>query len=193
MTYNEAFLKRALVANIPLVLEGRELSASMQAKVMLMRVAYDKLFNEFEEDVKKALEGFKSEGFDDRLRAYSEMNNVDAKLKAVEEWDGEGDEPKSPTEEEIKNADETRKTKEEFEKELEEVNKKYMEARAQKSNEDIASVPKMFTEDELAEIIRVVTLVGEPIAIPQLHGGEEKISLSREQFIQVVASELVQG
>ena len=53
MTYEEAFYKRVILANIPLVYEGRKLPKSETASVMLMRVAYNKIVDEFQEDMRK--------------------------------------------------------------------------------------------------------------------------------------------
>ena len=40
MTYNDIFFRNNIVANIPLVYEGRKLGKSEAASVMLVRVAY---------------------------------------------------------------------------------------------------------------------------------------------------------
>lgn len=63
MTYNDIYLKNRIVANIPLVFEGRKLPKSEVASVMLARIAYDKRVQEFEEIKKEIEKGLKKEGF----------------------------------------------------------------------------------------------------------------------------------
>lgn len=51
MTNQEMFLKRLTLLNIPLSLEGKELPSELKAKIMLMRVAYDKAAKAFDDDM----------------------------------------------------------------------------------------------------------------------------------------------
>ena len=66
MKYAEIFNKAAIVRNIPLICEGRELPSGMNAIVVLTRVQYDKHMHAFEEEMKDVLESLKKEGFDER-------------------------------------------------------------------------------------------------------------------------------
>ena len=94
MTYEEFFMNRAILNNIPLVFEGRRLGKSEVASVMLMRVAYNKKTEEFNKCMEDVLKGLKKEGFDERAQAIAAMEDVDRRKKASEEWQvGAKDEP----------------------------------------------------------------------------------------------------
>ena len=114
MTNQEMFLKRLTLLNIPLSLEGKELPSELKAKIMLMRVAYDKAAKAFDDDMQQVLKEIKKEGYDERAQKINHMKEIDGKEDA--------------TKEEKKEADEIRKTEEDFNKETEELNKAYSEA-----------------------------------------------------------------
>lgn len=62
MTNQEMFLKRLTLLNIPLSLEGKELPSELKAKIMLMRVAYDKAAKAFDDDMQQVLKEIKRKG-----------------------------------------------------------------------------------------------------------------------------------
>ena len=132
MTYNEVFTRHTAVQNVPLTMEGRALPAKTQASVVLKRVYYGNLVDGFEKDMQKAVEDFKTEGFDERLMKYREAKDKDGNH-----------------------------TDEAFEQELEELNAKYAEARNQKAVEEVSAKPRLLTEGELADIIEVVGVTGD--------------------------------
>lgn len=197
MTYNDIFFRNRIVANIPLVFEGRKLPKSETASVMLIRVAYNNKVQEFEKDMEEVLKGLKKEGFDDRARAIADMEAVDSRIKTYKEWkkDQKGEDgnptqkPEMPSEEEIKKADETRSSKEDFEAEKKELEEAYLEARKRKSEEKVEIKNGMFSRSEYAEICDQIGCEGE---IEVFGFTDVPVKISREEFLSIIAVHLVQ-
>lgn len=196
MIYGDVFLKKAILRNIPIAFEGRKLGKAEVASVMLMRVAYEKKVEEFNKDMEEVLKGLKKEGFDDRAQAIAEMEKVDIRKKAAEEWkEGDKDENgnpveklEMPTKEELKKAEETRKTKEDYDKELAELNENYYEARKKKLEESTTITNGTFTHNEYAEICE---LIGAEGTIELLGFADEAVKVAREEFLGMIATHLV--
>ena len=197
MTYNDIFFRNRIVANIPLVFEGRKLPKSETASVMLIRVAYNNKVQEFEKDMEEVLKGLKKEGFDDRAHAIAEMESVDARMKAAKEWkkgqkgeDGKPvEKPEMPSDEELKKADETRTTKEEFEAEKKELEEEYVTARQKRAEQKVEVKNGMFSRSEYAEICEVIGYEGEL----EVSGfADVPVKIPREEFLGMIAAHLVQ-
>lgn len=197
MTYNDIYLKNRIVANIPLVFEGRKLPKSEVASVMLARIAYDKRVQEFEEIKKEIEKGLKKEGFDDRAHAIAEMESVDARVKAAKEWkkgqkgeDGKPvEKPEMPSDEELKKADETRATKEDFEAEIKELKENCEVTIKKKAEEKVEVKNGMFSRSEYAEICEVIGYEGE---IEVSGFADVPVKIPREEFLGMIAAHLVQ-
>lgn len=197
MTYNDIFFRNRIVANIPLVFEGRKLPKSETASVMLIRVAYNNKVQEFEKDMEEVLKGLKKEGFDDRAHAIAEMESVDARMKAAKEWKkgqkGEDskpvEKPEMPSDEELKKADETRTTKEEFEAEKKELEEEYVTARQKRAEQKVEVKNGMFSRSEYAEICEVIGYEGE---IEVSGFADVPVKIPREEFLGMIAAHLVQ-
>lgn len=197
MTYNDIFFRSRIVANIPLVFEGRKLPKSETASVMLIRVVYNNKVQEFEKDMEEVLKGLKKEGFDDRAHAIAEMESVDARMKAAKEWKkgqkGEDDKPiekpEMPSDEELKKADETRATKEEFEAEKKELEEEYVTARQKRAEQKVEVKNGMFSRSEYAEICEVIGYEGE---IEVSGFADVPVKIPREEFLGMIAAHLVQ-
>ena len=197
MTYNDIFFRNRIVANIPLVFEGRKLPKSETASVMLIRVAYNNKVQEFEKDMEEVLKGLKKEGFDDRAHAIAEMESVDARMKAAKEWkkgqkgeDGKPvEKPEMPSDEELKKADETRATKEEFEAEKKELEEEYVTARQKRAEQKVEVKNGMFSRSENAEICEVIGYEGE---IEVSGFADVPVKIPREEFLGMIAAHLVQ-
>lgn len=197
MTYNDIFFRNRIVANIPLVFEGRKLPKSETASVMLIRVAYNNKVQEFEKDMEEVLKGLKKEGFDDRAHAIAEMESVDARMKAAKEWkkgqkgeDGKPvEKPEMPSDEELKKADETRTTKEEFEAEKKELEEEYVTARQKRAEQKVEVKNGMFSRSEYAEICEVIGYEGE---IEVSGFADVPVKIPREEFLGMIAAHLVQ-
>lgn len=197
MTYNDIFFRNRIVANIPLVFEGRKLPKSETASVMLIRVAYNNKVQEFEKDMEEVLKGLKKEGFDDRAHAIAEMESVDARMKAANEWkkgqkgeDGKPvEKPEMPSDEELKKADETRATKEEFEAEKKELEEEYVTARQKRAEQKVEVKNGMFSRSEYAEICEVIGYEGE---IEVSGFADVPVKIPREEFLGMIAAHLVQ-
>ena len=190
MTYNDIFFRNNIVANIPLVYEGRKLGKSEAASVMLVRVAYANKVQEYEKYMEEVLKGLKKEGFDERSRAIAEMEDVDRRKKAAEQWkQGDKDgKPEMPTKEELEQYEKTRETKEEYDKELKELEEAYGEARRKQGEKDVKLDAK-FTRAEYAEICELIGYEGDFEISSIFTGGKEKIS--KEMFLGLIASNVV--
>lgn len=179
----------AIVANIPLAYEGRELPSKLQAKLMLMRVGYDKAVAAFNEKVREALNGLKPEGFDELAREIERMRVIEAKEKAFKEWDEEGEKPAEPTKEELEEAAQIRKEKlVDYEPKEKEVIEKWEEIRKQELEEECIPKMKAFTEEEYAAIIDVVKTEGE---IDYTVNGQT-FKIERIQFLELIAANLIE-
>lgn len=197
MTYNDIFFRNRIVANIPLVFEGRKLPKSETASVMLIRVAYNNKVQEFEKDMEEVLKGLKKEGFDDRAHAIAEMESVDTRMKAAKEWkkgqkgeDGKPvEKPEMPSDEELKKTDETRATKEEFEAEKKELEEEYVTARQKRAEQKVEVKNGMFSRSEYAEICEVIGYEGE---IEVSGFADVPVKIPREEFLGMIAAHLVQ-
>lgn len=174
MTNEEMFSKRMVLFNIPMMLGDESLSPKLQARLMLMRVAYDKGVAAFEDDMKAVVKELKKEGFDERSQ----------KMQRLEEIDGKED----ATAEEKKEAEGLRKEKPAYDKEMEELNKGYMEARSLKMSEKSEMPERMLSMDEFTEIIQMIKMYGD---IEIQFGDGPKQTMTRENFIGFIASMLV--
>ena len=184
-----------IVSNIPLVYEGRDLSAKLQAKMMIMRVAYDKAMSTFQDKMKEVSNGLKPEGYDDLEREIGKMLEIERKEKDFKEWNSDGEKPAEPTKEELEEAKKIRAEKyEDYEAKKAVLAEKLNEAYLQEGNEQADIKVKMLTEEDYAEIISMVKtdglidyigpdgkMVNRPI------GGIPKIS-----FLGLIAANLVE-
>ena len=166
MTNQEMFLKRLTLLNIPLSLEGKELPSELKAKIMLMRVAYDKAAKAFDDDMQQVLKEIKKEGYDERAQKINHMKEIDGKEDA--------------TKEEKKEADEIRKTEEDFNKET--------EAYQEKMKEECDMKPRYFAFEGFTKIIE---LIGTDGAIKVKWNSPEALEIPKEEFISLIATNLV--
>lgn len=174
MTNQEMFFKRLTLLNIPLSLEGKELPSELKAKIMLMRVAYDKAARAFDDDMQQVLKEIKKEGYDERAQKINHMREIDGKEDA--------------TKEEKKEADEIRKTEEDFNKETEELNKAYSEAYQQKLQEDSEMKPKYLSFEGFTHI---TDLIGTNGTIEVKWNTPEPLKIPKEEFIYFIATNLM--
>lgn len=196
MKYNDIFTRKAILNNIPLVFEGRKLGKSEVASLMLIRVAYDRKTDEFNKFMEDVLKGLKKEGFDERSQAVQQMEDVDRRKKAADEWkegdkDSDGkpmEKPAIPTKEELEKADKTRETKADYDKELEELNESYMEARNKKLEEETTITGGTFTRAEYAEICGLIGSEGD---IELTGFSTEAVKIPRAQLLNMIAAHLV--
>ena len=195
MTVNEMFNNRTIVSNIPLVYEGRELSAKLQAKLMIMRVSYDKAMSAFQDKMKEVANGFKPEGYDVLEREISKMYEIEGKEKAFKDWNGNGEKPVEPSKDELEEAKKIRAEKhEDYEAKKAVLVEKINEAYLQEGNEQADVKVKMLTEEDYAEIISVVKTDGcinyvghDGMKIHAADGGISKIT-----FLGLIAANLVE-
>ena len=188
MKYNEVVANRNILVNIPLAFEGRRLPKETAASVMLLRVAYQQKVDEFVKTLDEVKKGLKKDGFDERARAVAEMEDVDKRKKASEEWVGEGERPAMPTDEELKKAEETRATLEDFGKEKKELEEALSEANRKKLEEDAGKMGKL-TKDELADLYEL--LGSEGVFNFVLPGSDVPMAVGREELLAWVAVNLV--
>ena len=169
MKYAEIFNKAAIVRNIPLICEGRELPSGMNAIVVLTRVQYDKHMHAFEEEMNSVLKNLKKEGFDERSERQERLKDIDSRAEAAKKWKkGDKDEngnliekPAAPTPEELKEAEEIRKEKDAYDEELEKLNSDYGEAHDKKMGEEIKFDERKFTVEQFESIIKMIGIEGD--------------------------------
>lgn len=188
ISYSEAFEKNAIIKNLPLMYDGKKLPKGMSAKVVLVRVQYEKYVKEYEDLMQEVLKQLKKEGYDERAQAINKMEEVLSLKEAFEKWkpgqkDDEGNEikkPEKPSDEDLQQAEKTAETKDEFKKEHEELVAEYTKAREAKSKELIELNERKFTPEELDYIIEMIGIDGDL----QIEGR----SVKKEVFIDVIGS-----
>lgn len=161
MNYNNIFLCSNLLQQIPSAMDGKSMPTSLAVDIILLRTAYARKMEEYDNFMKDALKKLKKEGFDDRVKAMQEMEAIDKRLKEHEEWK-EGDtkeRPTKPTDEEIAKADKTREGKVAYDKELEELDKAYSDARMKKAQEEVKDAPRM-SKDTFTQLVDFVGMAG---------------------------------
>ena len=169
MKYAEIFNKASIVKNIPLICEGRELPAGMNAIVVLTRVQYDKYIKTFQDEMDSVLKGLKKEGFDERSERQNRLKDIDERAEASKKWkkgdkDDKGnliEKPVPPTAEELKEAEEIRKEKDAYDKELEKLESDYRKAHDEKMGEEVEIKERKFTAEQFESIIRTIGVEGD--------------------------------
>ena len=192
MKYSEVYDRNNLLVNIPLSMDGRQLTKGTAASVMLLRVAYGKKIQELENDLQEVLKGLKKEGFDERSQAVAEMERVEAQKKKAEEWkEGDkGEKPVMPSEEELKKAENTRETLDEYKQEKKELEEAYLEARKKKFEEKVDMKGKTLKREELEDLYDMMGTDGTVnIVVPYL---KEPIEVKKENFLEMIAANLVE-
>lgn len=190
MKYIELMEKKGILANVPLAFEGRELPSKLQAKLMLMRVGYDKVVAQFQDKLQEVLKGLKSEGFDALAADAQKVEGVESRASAFEKWNGEGDKPTMPTDEELKEAKDIRESGkyEEYQKELKTLTEKYNEAYRLELLAECDYSERKFTEDEYAEIVAMMGTGGK---IDFLRADGEKVEIAKVDLLAMVAANFV--
>lgn len=172
----EVFNKAVVVKNIPLAFEGRELPSKLQAKLMLMRVSYEKFSASFNEKLQDVLKGLKAEGFDELAQKIREMESIEKNENA--------------TPEEIEKAQQIRHADyDNYKKQEKELLEKYQEAYNQELNEESGFNEKKFSEEELAEIIDMIKTDGE---IDFVGGDGNAVKIKKMELIGLIASVFVE-
>ena len=191
MTYNDVFLRRNLLANIPLVKNGVKLPKSTAATLMLLRVSYQQKVDEFVKILEEVQKEFKKDGYDERASKIAEMRSIDERKKAAESWkesDG-AEKPEMPSKEELDKAEEIRKTLADFEKEQNELNEHVSEAQDKHAKDNVQMSDCTFTKSEFADIYEIIGADGEmEYSIPNQ---SEKSKVPCEWFLNMIAYNLV--
>ena len=159
-----------------------------------MKRLYSSLILMMKEIQSLKLKKMKKEGFDDRHRAYAEMERTDIRVKAHEDWDGEGEQPAMPTDEEIAAADKTRETAEGFRKELDELEDLYKTAREKEGEKTAAKTPAALTRRELADIIGMLGTEGTvKMAVGVDENGHPRMAdVPRLTLVSMIAANMVE-
>lgn len=178
MKYIDIFNKAAIVKHIPLIFEGRKLPKGMNSSVVLMRIQYDKYIEEFNKDMQKIANELKPQGYDEKCSKIEKMNDIFERKSKIEK--GESlDELKYPSETEIKEAENIKETEAKFLKEKEELDLEYSKAYSEKMQQEIDIKERVFSEEELDEIVDLIGVEGS-ISI-------NNKDVPKEQFINTIA------
>lgn len=190
MTHNEVFNRQAIISNIPLVFEGRELPSKLQAKLMIMRVTCDKAIEAFRTKMQEVGKGLKPEGYDELEAEINKMYTAENKEKAFKEWNGEGEKPAEPTKEELDEAKKIRSEKfDDYEVKKSALLAKLNEAYAQEGETQSDIKVKKFTEEEYAEIIEMIKTDG---TIKYVNAYGQTLEVPKVVFFGWIAAELVE-
>lgn len=187
MNYNDVFLRSALLESIPLNDEKYSFPSELSTSVILLRVGYNKKKQEFEDEMQAVLKELKKDGFDERAQAIQQMEDVDKRLKAHEEWDGNGEQPAKPSDDELAKAEETRKTEADYRNEFAELDEKYRNARTKKAEEEVTLATEKMDFDTFRQLARSIGTAGTitVVGIPMLS------ELPKDTFLQSVCANLV--
>lgn len=191
-SYNDIFIRNQVLVNIPTEMEGRRLQTATATTILLMRLAYQKKCDEFEETMRKALDELKKEerfkDFDALSEEQSRMQSVLDRKKAHDGWDGEEDKrPVAPSEEELAKAREAEARKDDFDALSTELLGAYNAAREKHSlTETVIEAPKL-TRAELEDIVGTVGTVG----TMEIDGPRGAMQQPRMGFLALVADYFV--
>lgn len=163
MTYNDIYNRRNILLNIPLSFEGRRLGKETAANVMLLRVDYQHKLDEYFKIMQEVENGLKSEGYEERAKAYHRMK-----------------EGKTPKDEEQMKA---------FEEEQTAYLDALDEARKKKADEPVEMKNGKLTKEDLADIYDLIGAEGS-ISYQDAGSGKE-METSREDFLSLIAYNLV--
>lgn len=190
-TYRDAMNNERMASAIPLAIDGKTLPQDTAASVVMLQVGWSSVADELRATMTAALKKMKKEGYDERSRAIDAMEDVNRRVKAREEWDGDGDEPQAPTEEELEAAAKARESAEEFYKEKEELEAMYNKAWEKESARECRKVTPL-TRRELADIIGMLGVEGTiSVNVMAADGSAVPIELDRREFISDIAATLV--
>lgn len=159
MNYIELFDKHAIISKLPLKVGSKELTSSMKAKVLLMKVQYNGIIESFEKEMQEALNELKKDypEFDKQAADIEKMRHVDEKMKAYKEYKGDkGSKPSKPSEEELEEAEKIRETESEFNNVNKKLTKEYIDTRMEKLKEEVSLKEKKFSFDEYTSIIELI-------------------------------------
>lgn len=189
LTYNEIMMRAQVLANILKATEGAKLAASTMTSLLLLRIAYQKKGDEYNDTCSKALEEIKKEekykDFDEKARADAQMKDVFARLEKHEKWDGaEEERPAKPSEEEIKKAQEAKAVAGEFDSLSTALLDAYNDARAKAAAEQTDFEPRKLTREELEDIVGAVGTAGDVT----LSIGGNDYTETRINFLTMVAN-----
>lgn len=191
-TYNDIFLRKQILTNIPTQMEGRKVSPSTATSLLLMRIAYQKKSDEFEETVRKALDELKKEerfkDFDKLSEEQEQATAILARKKAHDEWNGENERPAAPSDEEIAKAEAAKEKEADFRKVYSELAALYNEARMKQAALETTIEVQQLSRAELEDIVGVVGYEG-TIALTGMGGDVQQEP--RMSFLSMVANYLV--
>lgn len=187
MNYNDVFLRSAILESIPLNDEKYSFPSELSTSVILLRVGYNKKKQEFEDEKQAILKELKKDGFDGRAQAIQQMEDVDKRLKAHEDWNGECEQPAKPSDDEIEKAEETRKTEEDYRKEYAELDKAFTDAINKKSQEEVTLATEKMEYSEFKQLVGAIGTAGTipVVGIPMLS------EMQKQEFLTAVCVNLV--
>lgn len=189
LTFNDIFIRNQILTNIPTEVNGQKLSASTTTSLLLLRIAYQKKVEEYEEICKKALEELKKDekfaSFDEKYSEIEKAKQVLARKKAYDEWDGdEESKPSAPSEEEIRNAESVVDHTEAYDTMVRELSVAYNEVRTKQASVETSIGARNFTRAELEDLVSVIG-PEENIAIKMQ---QEEIEVKGIEFLSYIAN-----
>ncbi len=194
ITYGQALFFTRILFAIPLSKNGRELTPDTAASVMMARVGWGAVAEAFEKRILDTLKQTKENGyndFDEHARAIADMEDVDRRVRAHNEWNGEGGQPPMPTEEEIAAAEKTRETEADFRAEEKRLTEIVIATRAKELEKTMTERPPMLTRADLAGIIGMFGIEGK-VTVGGIGEDGKPGEISNGEFFTFLAANLVE-
>lgn len=148
-----------LINAIPISRNDQKLSGAMTAAVIMLKVAYSRAVDEFDQIMVDVLKKLKEERFKDFDKMHEEiqkMNDISSRKAKHENWttdaqDATAERPAMPSDEELAEMERIKATVPDYEAMTKELNQVYSEARNSELGKEIAC-PGRFTKDQFAEL-----------------------------------------
>lgn len=189
MKYSEVFSNAVLAFAIPLQVKDAKLEKKAGASVMFLQDDYEKATAEFKKKHEDACKRAKSEGFDERVQKLYKVKDVEGRVNACENWNGEGEEPKKVTDEEIAEMETLKAELGDFEeKEYAQFKEQSEEAWDKLMDSECPLKIGKLTKEEFAEVYDLVSVDG---YMDDLVNSITKEPLHKQSYLKLVLKNLV--
>ena len=186
MTYRELSNNAVLAGAIKIIDGAKKLDGNAAIDVVMAQAELERGMSEYQSKMQDIVKKLKPEDYDERSKKQQKMLDIEARAKAVDEWDGEGEEPKMPTDEELKEAEELKQELEGFDKEEKELDEQLGKAAEKLMNEESSIKKVKLSRETLAAIYAMVEDPDEESGVKM--GGH---ALTNREFLVKLAVQFV--
>jgi len=159
MNYFDLLNRKAILGAIPLKIRDKELTSSMKASVLLMKVQYNQILEDLEKRMKTVLEDLKKDypNFDEQAKEIERKNDIERRFKAYNDYSGEADKrPPAPSKEEMEEAKKIIETQASFNEDKKKIEDAYNEAYVKSLSEEVECKENKFTKEEFESIVDMI-------------------------------------